>query len=105
MLVIPAARPSLRQIPAMKEKTDTCPLCGAPAETRTRRGSYGQWVLYGCDNPECGPSEINTRARRNLREPARQAELRALARSSREHGKIPRLGYDGPRGEIYVEFD
>ncbi|MGO4329391.1 hypothetical protein AB4Z48_15175 [Cupriavidus sp. 2TAF22] len=89
----------------MTHRQNVCPLCGTQAETRTRRGSYGQWVLYGCGNPQCGPTEISTGARRNLREPGRQAELRALARTSREHGKVPRLCYDGPRGEIYVEFD
>lgn len=89
----------------MKEKQEYCPLCGTQAAARARRGSYGQWVRYDCDNPQCGPVEISSKARRSLREPARQAELRALARSSREHGKVPRVGFDGPRGEFYVEFD
>lgn len=89
----------------MTEKKGTCPLCGTEAKAQPRRGSYGQWVRFECHNPECGPTEISTGARRKLREPTRQAELRALARSCREHGKVPRLGYDGPRGEIYVEFD
>ncbi len=89
----------------MKEKQEYCPLCGSLAAARARQGSYGQWVHYACNNPQCGPVEISTKARRSLREPGRQAELRALARSSREHGKVPRVGFDGPRGEFFVEFD
>ena len=54
----------------MKERQEPCPLCGTQAAARARRGSYGQWVRYDCDNPQCGPVEISTKARRSLRDPS-----------------------------------